>query len=157
MLLRPLRLAVLLSAGLALAGCQTDTKTSSTTKHLKPIPAKTLAMMQEKGMRKEDPILVRLYKEDSHLEVWKKRQIDGKYALLKSYEICRFSGTLGPKIKEGDKQAPEGFYSVTPCQMNPKSGYFLSFDIGYPNNFDRSHVRIGTYVMVHGDCLSAGL
>ncbi len=75
------------------------------------------SLMQEKGMSPSDPILMRIYKEDSKAEIWKKRKSDGRYALLKSYDICRFSGKLGPKVKEGDKQAPEGFYSVAPGQM----------------------------------------
>ena len=70
-------------------------------------------------MDKDSPILVRLFKEESELEVWKKNR-DGEYALLKTYPICRWSGDLGPKMKEGDRQAPEGFYTITPGQMNPE-------------------------------------
>jgi murein L,D-transpeptidase YafK len=154
---RPLSLLIVLgAAALALAGCKTETASRSSTKDIQPIPAKTMALMAEKGMRKEDPILVRVYKEDSKLEVWKKRQQDGRYAMLKSYEICRWSGNLGPKKAEGDHQAPEGFYTITPGQMNPKSAYYLSFDTGFPNAYDKSLGRSGKNLMVHGDCLSAG-
>jgi murein L,D-transpeptidase YafK len=111
--------------------------------------------MSEKGMSKSDPILVRLYKKESELEIWKMAQ-DGQYALLKSYPICRWSGQLGPKQREGDRQAPEGFYTVTPGHMNPNSAYYLSFDTGYPNTFDRSHGRTGSQLMVHGNCSSRG-
>ena len=104
---------------------------SRSTKHLSPIPPQTLALMAEKGMSRSDPILVRAYKKESELEVWK-RGPDGKYAHLKTYPICRWSGQLGPKVKTGDRQAPEGFYTVTPGQMNPNSAYYLSFDTGYP-------------------------
>ncbi|MDX6806509.1 hypothetical protein SCD90_10565 [Terrihabitans sp. PJ23] len=153
---RPLSLFVVLGvAALALAGCKTDTA-AVPGKEAKPIPPKVAALMAEKGMRKEDPILVRIYKEDSQLEVWKKRQTDGRYALLKTYEICRWSGDLGPKKTEGDKQAPEGFYTVSAGQMNPRSAYYLSFDMGFPNSYDRSLGRTGKHLMVHGDCLSAG-
>jgi murein L,D-transpeptidase YafK len=154
---RPLSILILAGvAALALAGCKGDKTTiGANHKSNQPIPAPTLALMAEKGMRKEDPILVRVYKEDSQLEVWKKRQ-DGKFAHMKTYEICRWSGALGPKKKEGDKQAPEGFYTVTPGQMNPNSAYFLSFDMGFPNAYDRSLGRTGKHLMVHGDCLSAG-
>jgi len=76
--------------------------------------------------------------------------------LLKTYPICRWSGDLGPKIREGDRQAPEGFYAITPAQMNPNSQYYLSFDLGYPNAFDRAHGRTGSDLMVHGDCSSRG-
>ena len=76
--------------------------------------------------------------------------------MLKTYPICRWSGELGPKIKEGDRQAPEGFYTVTPGQMNPNSQYYLAFNLGYPNAFDRAHGRTGAHLMVHGDCSSRG-
>ena len=106
-------------------------------------------------MDKESPILIRVFKEESELEVWKQDRT-GRFALLKSYPICRWSGELGPKIKEGDRQAPEGFYTITPGQMNPNSAYYLSFDLGYPNAYDRSHGRTGAQLMVHGDCSSRG-
>ena len=81
---------------------------------------------------------------------------DGQYALLKTYPICRWSGDLGPKKKEGDRQAPEGFYTITPGQMNPNSNYYLAFNTGYPNAYDRAWGRTGSELMVHGDCSSRG-
>ena len=114
-----------------------------------------VSLIEKKGMTKESPILVRIFKEESELEVWKKTS-DGKYALLKTYPICRWSGDLGPKIKTGDRQAPEGFYMITPGLMNPNSSYYLSFNTGFPNAFDRSLNRTGSNLMVHGDCSSAG-
>ncbi len=89
------------------------------------------------------------------MEIWK-QQDGGRYALLKTYSICKWSGKLGPKKQEGDRQAPEGFYTVKPAQMNPKSSYYLSFNIGYPNAYDRSLGRTGSNLMVHGACSSAG-
>ncbi len=74
----------------------------------------------------------------------------------KTYPICRWSGDLGPKVREGDRQAPEGFYSINPSQMNPQSAYYLSFNTGYPNAFDKSLGRTGSQLMVHGDCSSRG-
>lgn len=145
---------VAVAAALLVAGCKDETAT--TARSIQSLTPQTVSLMQEKGMSRADPMLLRIYKEESKAEVWKKRRSDGKYALLKSYDICRFSGKLGPKIKEGDKQAPEGFYSVAPAQMNPKSSYYLSFNIGYPNAYDRALGRTGTHVMMHGDCLSAG-
>ena len=106
-------------------------------------------------MDKDSPILARLFKEDAEMEIWKKTR-DGDFALLKTYPICRWSGDLGPKIKEGDRQAPEGFYTITPGQMNPNSNYFLAFNTGYPNAFDRAWGRTGSELMVHGDCSSRG-
>ena len=86
---------------------------------------------RRKGHGQGSPILVRIFKEESELEVWK-QETTGRFALLKTYPICRWSGELGPKIKEGDRQAPEGFYTITPGQMNPNSNYYLAFNIGYP-------------------------
>jgi murein L,D-transpeptidase YafK len=147
------RLLTAASLVLALAAC--NDQYASSQRSIAPIPPRTVALMSEKGMSKSDPILVRLYKKESELEVWKMAQ-DGQYALLKSYPICRWSGQLGPKQREGDRQAPEGFYTVTPGQMNPNSAYYLSFDTGYPNAFDRSHGRNGSQLMVHGNCSSRG-
>ena len=106
-------------------------------------------------MKDTSPIFVRLYKESSELEIWKQRE-NGDYALLKTFQICKWSGALGPKKKEGDRQAPEGVYIVGPGQMNPASHYYLSFNIGYPNSFDRSLGRTGSNLMVHGACSSSG-
>lgn len=128
---------------------------SSSSKHLKPLSQATLKELSEKGMRKEDPLLVRIYKEENVLEVWKPTK-GGRFAFFKSYDICKWSGDLGPKLKEGDRQAPEGFYTVTPAQMNPNSSYYLSFNLGFPNAYDRSHGRTGSHLMVHGACSSAG-
>jgi murein L,D-transpeptidase YafK len=149
------RFALAASLVLALAACQDDNLSRGSTRHLTPIPSATMALMSTKGMSKDDPILVRAYKKESELEVWK-RGSNGKYALLKTYPICRWSGQLGPKTREGDRQVPEGFYTVTPAQMNPNSAYYLSFDTGYPNAFDRSFGRNGGDIMVHGACSSRG-
>jgi murein L,D-transpeptidase YafK len=143
------------AAGLALALAACDDQAARSTRHLSPIPPQTLALMAQKGMSRSDPILVRAYKKESEMEVWK-RGADGKYALLKTYPICRWSGQLGPKVRTGDRQAPEGFYTITPGQMNPNSAYYLSFDTGYPNAYDRAHGRTGAHLMVHGTCSSAG-
>jgi murein L,D-transpeptidase YafK len=149
------RIALAASLVLALAACQDDNLSRGSTRHLVPIPPTTMALMSTKGMSKDDPILVRAYKKESELEVWK-RGSNGKYALLKTYPICRWSGQLGPKTREGDRQVPEGFYTVTPAQMNPNSNFYLSFDTGYPNAFDRSFGRNGGDIMVHGSCSSRG-
>jgi murein L,D-transpeptidase YafK len=106
-------------------------------------------------MTPEAPIFVRIFKEESELEVWKARD-DGRFYHFKTYPICTWSGELGPKVAKGDKQAPEGFYTVNSDQMNPNSQYHLSFNIGYPNVYDRTHNRTGEALMVHGNCSSAG-
>jgi murein L,D-transpeptidase YafK len=148
------RFLLLAGVSLALAACQQDGGSVSG-RSLAPIPPATLALMASKGMQKSDPILVRAYKKEAEMEVWK-RGADGRYALLKTYPICRWSGQLGPKVREGDRQTPEGFYTVTPAQMNPNSAYFLSFDTGFPNAYDREMGRTGSALMVHGSCSSRG-
>jgi murein L,D-transpeptidase YafK len=138
-------------AGLLLAGCQE----SDIPKQLRPVPPALVEKMRASGMSETGAVFIRIFKESSELEVWKEKR-DGTYGLLKTYQICRWSGELGPKVAEGDRQAPEGFYTVTPAQMNPKSSYYLSFNIGYPNAFDRSLGRTGSHLMVHGACSSSG-
>jgi murein L,D-transpeptidase YafK len=151
---RVLAASVILAAGLVLAGCKND-GTPINAKAMKPLPDRLVADIQKKDMDTQSPILVRLFKQEAELEVWKQDR-SGRFALLKTYPICRWSGDLGPKIKEGDRQAPEGFYSITPAQMNPQSAYYLSFNLGYPNAFDRALGRTGSQLMVHGDCSSRG-
>jgi murein L,D-transpeptidase YafK len=123
--------------------------------YLKPLSAQTQAMLDEKGMSEQSPILMRIFKSESELEVWKVKE-DGRYHLFKTYPICDWSGKLGPKINQGDRQAPEGFYMVSAPQMNPKSKYYLAFNIGFPNTYDRAYGRTGADIMVHGDCKSSG-
>jgi murein L,D-transpeptidase YafK len=115
----------------------------------------TLRQMESLNMDRAAPVLIRTYKEEHTLEVWKQDRA-GKFALLKSYPICKYSGKLGPKIAQGDYQAPEGFYDITPDQMNPQSSEYLSFNIGFPNAFDQSLGRTGSFLMVHGGCRSVG-
>ena len=141
------------AAVVALAGCETDGL--STTKAMKELSPEMRAELAQKNMPIESPMLVRLFKQEAELEVWK-QDASGRYDLLKTYPICRWSGELGPKIKEGDRQAPEGFYPITPAQMNPNSQFYLSFNMGYPNAYDRAWGRTGSQLMVHGDCSSRG-
>jgi murein L,D-transpeptidase YafK len=155
-LVRALITSAALAAGVLLAGCNSDEVSLATNaKANQPVPPKLLAAMVEKDMDLNSPILVRLFKEEAELEVWKQDR-SGRFALLKTYPICRWSGDLGPKVREGDRQAPEGFYAISPAQMNPQSAYYLSFNTGYPNAFDRALGRSGSQLMVHGDCSSRG-
>ncbi|KOX60803.1 murein L,D-transpeptidase YafK [Methylobacterium fujisawaense] len=141
---------------LSLAACQDGSGINGpSARSLAPVAPQTVALMQSKGMQQSDPILIRTFKKEAEMEIWK-RGGDGRYALLKTYPICRWSGQLGPKTREGDRQAPEGFYTITPGLMNPNSSYYLSFDTGFPNAVDRANGRTGKYLMVHGTCSSAG-
>ena len=122
---------------------------------MKALSPQMLTLLDQKSMPKESPILVRIFKEESELEVWK-QDTTGRFELLKVYPICRWSGDLGPKIKEGDRQAPEGFYTITPGLMNPNSNYYLAINTGFPNAYDRANDRTGAFLMIHGDCSSRG-
>jgi murein L,D-transpeptidase YafK len=155
-LFRALITSAALGAGVLLAGCNSDEiSLAANAKANQPVPPKLVAEMTEKDMELQSPILVRLFKQEAELEVWKQDR-SGRFALLKTYPICRWSGDLGPKVREGDRQAPEGFYSISPAQMNPQSAYYLSFNTGYPNAYDRSLGHTGSQLMVHGDCSSRG-
>jgi murein L,D-transpeptidase YafK len=155
----PVRLLVtsaVLTVSMMLAGCNTDEiSMANNAKANQPVPPRLIQAMTEKNMDLQSPILVRIFKQEAELEVWKQDR-DGRFALLKTYPICRWSGDLGPKVREGDRQAPEGFYTISPAQMNPQSAYYLSFNTGYPNAFDQALGRTGGQLMVHGDCSSRG-
>jgi murein L,D-transpeptidase YafK len=114
-----------------------------------------LGQLRQKNMPRHSPILLRIFKEEAELEVWK-QDTTGHFQLLKTYPICRWSGDLGPKLHEGDRQAPEGFYTITPALMNPNSNFYLAINTGFPNSFDKANDRDGTFLMIHGNCLSIG-
>jgi murein L,D-transpeptidase YafK len=101
-----------------------------------------------------DSLFLRIFKKEALLEVW--INSDEVYRHLKDYRICAYSGELGPKEKEGDKQSPEGFYKVKKHHLNPNSKFHLSFNLGYPNDYDKAHKRTGSFLMVHGNCVSIG-
>ena len=155
--LMKLRTAIFASliATVALAGCQGSVFDGVEAKAERELPSKVLAKIKAKGMNKTSPVMARIFKEEGVLEVWKQKT-NGRYDMVASYEICKWSGKLGPKFVEGDRQAPEGFYSVSAAQMNPNSQYYLSFNLGFPNAYDRAHGRTGQHLMVHGACSSAG-
>ena len=153
-LVRALLVSAAVAAAIALAGCDPDSVVPSGRSQA-PLSEKTLAEIEAKQMDKDAPILARIFKEEAEMEIWKKTR-GGEFALLKTYPICRWSGDLGPKKKEGDRQAPEGFYTITPGQMNPNSNYYLAFNTGFPNAYDRAWGYTGSELMVHGDCSSRG-
>lgn len=111
--------------------------------------------MSGSGLQWGSPIYLRIFKAERELELWLKHH--GRYHFFKSYPVCTYGRSgLGPKTREGDGRAPEGFYFVTPRQMNPYSSYHLAFNLGYPNAYDRLHGRSGSALMVHGSCVSIG-
>ncbi|MEW9805647.1 L,D-transpeptidase family protein [Mesorhizobium marinum] len=151
--------AAFLTAAIAAAGCTgsdiSGISTGGNPAAEKQLSSKRLAEMQAKGMSRTSPVMARIFKEEGKLEIWKQKT-NGRYDILASYDICKWSGKLGPKFIEGDRQAPEGFYTVRPTQMNPRSSYHLAFNIGYPNAYDRANGRTGQHLMVHGACSSSG-
>ena len=124
-------------------------------KATKELPPALLSLLRQKRMPKYSPIIMRVFKEEAELEVWK-QDTSGRFQILKTYPICRWSGDLGPKLKEGDRQSAEGFYTITPNLMNPNSNYYLAINVGYPNSFDKANNRDGSLLMIHGDCSSSG-
>lgn len=119
---------------------------------------RVLPLLQEefkaKGLNLGNPVFIRIFKKSNELEIYVKK--GDQYALFKNYKICYYSGGLGTKTKEGDKMAPEGFYRIYSRSMNPASSYHLSFDIGYPNAYDKAHGYTGSAICVHGNCVSIG-
>ena len=151
---RRLRVATI-AAALAMAAVPSAVCAELPDKALAPIPASTVAMMIAKGTSPASPLVLRSYKKEAEIEVWKQNR-DGRFVYIKTFPICRWSGQLGPKHRSGDRQTPEGFYAVAQRQMNPNSHYYLSFDTGFPNAYDTAHGASGSAVMVHGTCSSMG-
>lgn len=146
-------------ASAGLAGCD-ETETAGlgmagSVRASHALSPEMVSLMEKKGVGASAPILIRSYKREAEFEIWKMKA-DGRYVHLKTFPMCRWSGQLGPKMREGDRQVPEGFYRITPGQMNPTSQYYLSFNVGYPNAYDRSHGASGGSIFVHGACSSAG-
>lgn len=106
------------------------------------------------GLKSGAPMLMRIFKASSELEVWMEK--GDSYVLFATYPICHWSGTLGPKLKEGDKQTPEGFYTLTNRQLRHLGRWRLAMNLGFPNAFDRTHKRDGSYILMHGGCSSVG-
>lgn len=140
---------------LVVGGCSESSIKDFAPRASMSLPSAVLKRMAEKGMPKTAPIMARIFKEEGKLEIWKQKN-NGRYDVIATYDICKWSGKLGPKYTEGDRQAPEGFYTVRPSQMNPKSEYYLAFNIGFPNAYDRANGRTGANLMVHGACSSSG-
>ncbi len=112
--------------------------------------------LERNGFSLGEQVFLRAYKKERRLEVWIKPSDEPNYKLFKSYFIAGISGALGPKRAEGDRQMPEGFYEIKKSALNPNSRYHLSFNVGYPNSYDRWHKRTGSFIMVHGSDLSIG-
>ena len=148
---------LLAALALILAACSSRTpETQRDSRLIRRPPNPTLQdRLEARGFRFGAPAFIRIFKKEEVLEVWLQKD-NGEYALFLDYPICIYSGELGPKTREGDKQSPEGFYTVGREAMNPNSQYHLSFNLGYPNAYDRAHGYSGSLLMVHGKCVSIG-
>ncbi|MFT5467437.1 MAG: murein L,D-transpeptidase YafK [Verrucomicrobiales bacterium] len=109
------------------------------------------ADMKGLGLRLGDPIFIRIFKETNELEVWVEKPDRSEFELYSVYRICKRSGTLGPKRKPNDGQAPEGFYFMIHQNLDPASRNHLALDLGFPNQFDRALGREGI-ATIHGGC-----
>lgn len=158
--MRAFYFCLLMTLSIFSSACGQETSKRSEQAIKKQTPNITTALA-ERGDELGSPVFIRIVKtvdgslKDGYLELFI-RGSGGKFSLYKKWPICTYSGDLGPKLKEGDGQSPEGFYFVPPGRMNPSSNYHLSFNLGYPNGFDRAHGRTGSYLMVHGNCVSIG-
>src|SRR6478752_51355 len=138
---------------LALAGCNDALETTQIdlskvkNKVEQPLPPRILNEMAAKSMDRNSPILIRIFKEEGQLEIWKAKT-DNRYDKIASYKICAWSGRLGPKVKQGDRQAPEGFYELTRANLNPNSKYYLAINTGFPNRYDAVNGRSGSDLMI---------
>ena len=148
---------LLAALALILAACSSRApETQRDSRLIRRPPNPTLQdRLEARGFRFGAPAFIRIFKKEEKLEVWMQKD-SGEYALFLDYPICIYSGELGPKTREGDKQSPEGFYAVGREAMNPNSQYHLSFNLGYPNAYDRAHGYSGSMLMVHGKCVSIG-
>jgi murein L,D-transpeptidase YafK len=146
---------LVMAALVFLASCQEGSISDFAPNPNKELPQKILQQMKAKGMNKNSPVMFRLFKDEHVVEVWKQKT-NGRFDMIANYNICAWSGTLGPKRKEGDRQAPEGYYPIKPSLLNPASQYFLAINTGYPNAYDRAHGRTGSNLMIHGACSSSG-
>ena len=157
--MKPIVITCLLGST-SLASCQDrkksalgEARAATAAANVRPALERDLAAA---GLRFGDPVFIRAFKEEKQLQLFVRNHASGKFKLFRTYPIAAASGILGPKLMEGDGQVPEGFYHVPPAAMNPASRYHLSFNIGYPNEFDRAHQRTGSAIMVHGNNVSVG-
>ena len=146
---------LVIGAMLIVAGCQDSSIDDFSPKANRELPANIIQKMNAKGMNKKSPVMFRLFKDEHVVEVWKQKT-NGRFDLIANYNICAWSGTLGPKVKQGDRQAPEGYYPIKPYLLNPSSKYFLAINTGFPNAYDRALGRTGSDLMIHGACSSSG-
>jgi murein L,D-transpeptidase YafK len=123
----------------------------------KAVAAKAIELskaFEEKGLKLGSPVFIRVYKQTSEMELWIEK--GSRYVLFKTYGICRWSGGLGPKYYEGDRQSPEGLYRITSADLIVNARWDRAMNINYPNSFDVMNGRSGSGILIHGKCGSIG-
>lgn len=143
-------LAMTLTLATALAGPERAARAAA---RVLPIMAEDL---KQRGLRSGDSVFIRAFKQEARLELWMQPANHQRFTLFKSYPIAALSGVLGPKLAEGDRQVPEGFYAFGERHLHPASAYHLAINIGFPNAYDRAHQRTGSFIMIHGGNASIG-
>ncbi len=136
-----------------IASAETPTKSW----HPESVAAREADLSQEfeaKGLKLGSSVFLRVYKQTSEMELWVQR--GPRYELFKIYRICRWSGGLGPKFYEGDRQSPEGVYRITASDLIVNQRWDRAMEINYPNSFDRENGRSGSHILIHGKCGSIG-
>jgi murein L,D-transpeptidase YafK len=145
---------MILAVSVLIAGAMVVTTSKRDEISIKEAEASLPVRLEARHLKLGEPVFIRIFKEESQLELWMRN--DAGWKLFQAYAICRWSGGLGPKLRTGDRQAPEGFDRVGPAQLNPNSRWHRAFNIGFPNEYDRALRRTGSYLMIHGGCSSAG-
>jgi murein L,D-transpeptidase YafK len=112
------------------------------------------ADLEENGFRLGAPAFIRVLKADSSLEVWMLK--GARFQLYRSYSICKWSGVLGPKLYEGDRQSPEGVYFITGGDLIVNARWHRAMNVGFPNPRDRALGLTGSGILIHGKCSSVG-
>ncbi len=112
--------------------------------------------LRKQGLKCGDPVVLRLFKEEKELEIWMKPSSSPLYTLFKVHRVAASAGRPGPKLREGDGQAPEGFYEVSAEGLRPGTRHHLGLDFGYPNALDRRLGRTGDEMMIHAGATAAG-
>jgi murein L,D-transpeptidase YafK len=117
-----------------------------------------LGMLAQNSIDKDKlRIYLRAFKQEKEIELWAKNSSGQTYQLIKRYDVCRTSGSLGPKRKQGDLQIPEGFYHIN--RFNPYSNFYLSLGLNYPNRSDKIlgvKGDLGGDIFIHGSCVTIG-
>lgn len=130
--------------------------TSSSEMIMEEVMPRLTSELGKLGLAPGNPVFIRIFKEEHELELWLRNPANPGYTLFKVYRVADWSGSPGPKLKEGDGQTPEGFYFVSGSRLRPETRHHLGIDLGFPNDYDTFHGRSGSGIMIHGGEKSRG-